>query len=477
MKNRIPTYPNRVRLVPVDGMENTYTMVRADEPTDEGTPLNKATLLSDDTAARLRFSASDDPTVNDALNFLGDASIVFKRAGEPTGAFPAEVGDIYVNTAASPQAVWVCVAVDASGATSWQRLVVLQRVFKTEIFTASTTWTVPDTVDGDVSVLVFGGGGGGGKSGYYSSSRRYGGGGGGGGGQMARYTGKLTPGTQYVITVGVGGGEGSAGGTSSFGNLVSAYGGTTGLGQDYYRTGGRGGSGGGGGGAANDDNYGSESAGGIAYYGGGGGGSSGKNAAGGAGGNGGTHGGGGGGGAAKNSSSLDYPHGGRGGSGANGTNAGYDPEKLATGTNFAGHPSGGGGGGYSAAAESLHGGAGENTAGQVLDFTGPGTRGTGVSSGGGGGGGGFGGNGGNGSSSGGGGGGGGYGARGGNGSVGGGGGGGYGLNGSGGAGGNTGTNGGNGGIAAGGGGAGSTNVGGSGGGGIVIVSYYSQEGV
>lgn len=40
--DRIPTYPGRVKLVPVSGQENTYDMVRADEPIEAGTPINKA---------------------------------------------------------------------------------------------------------------------------------------------------------------------------------------------------------------------------------------------------------------------------------------------------------------------------------------------------------------------------------------------------------------------------------------------------
>ena len=42
VKNRVPTYPGRVKLTPVDGQANTYDMVRADEPIDEGTPINAA---------------------------------------------------------------------------------------------------------------------------------------------------------------------------------------------------------------------------------------------------------------------------------------------------------------------------------------------------------------------------------------------------------------------------------------------------
>jgi hypothetical protein len=53
MNDRVPTYPGRVKLVPVTGQENTYDMVMADEPTQEGTPPTKANLLSDATAAKL----------------------------------------------------------------------------------------------------------------------------------------------------------------------------------------------------------------------------------------------------------------------------------------------------------------------------------------------------------------------------------------------------------------------------------------
>lgn len=45
-KDRIPTYPGRVVLSPVEGKANTYTMTRADEPTEEGTPIGKAAFES-----------------------------------------------------------------------------------------------------------------------------------------------------------------------------------------------------------------------------------------------------------------------------------------------------------------------------------------------------------------------------------------------------------------------------------------------
>lgn len=52
MQDRIPLYPGRVQLIPVDGQENTFDLVRADQATQVGDPLNKGTLLSDASAAR-----------------------------------------------------------------------------------------------------------------------------------------------------------------------------------------------------------------------------------------------------------------------------------------------------------------------------------------------------------------------------------------------------------------------------------------
>lgn len=50
MQDRLALFPGRVKLVPVNGQENVYDMTRLDSPTVEGTPLNKASLLTDETA-------------------------------------------------------------------------------------------------------------------------------------------------------------------------------------------------------------------------------------------------------------------------------------------------------------------------------------------------------------------------------------------------------------------------------------------
>lgn len=53
MQDRVSLYPGRVKLEPVAGQANLYDLTRADQPTQEGTPLNKASLLKDTTAALL----------------------------------------------------------------------------------------------------------------------------------------------------------------------------------------------------------------------------------------------------------------------------------------------------------------------------------------------------------------------------------------------------------------------------------------
>lgn len=213
-------------------MANTYTMSWADEPQQEGTPLNKATLLSDTVAAALRLP-QEDPTVNDALACIeAGFSRVHVSNASPSALDIKKAGDIWINQGGIPYLMYVSLGIGV-----WVGVPVSGKTLKTEIFTTSTTWTVPSNIYGDVRIIVYGGGG----AGYCT-----GGGGegasGGGGGYMAEYIGKLTK-SSYVITVGEGGADQSdAGGSSAFGDLISAPGGSGGT----YTRGGPGGSGGGG---------------------------------------------------------------------------------------------------------------------------------------------------------------------------------------------------------------------------------------
>lgn len=66
MKDRVSANPGRVKLTPEDGSPAFYaTMERADNPVEEGTPLNKSTLLSD--AACDLLDIPQTSTVNEAF--------------------------------------------------------------------------------------------------------------------------------------------------------------------------------------------------------------------------------------------------------------------------------------------------------------------------------------------------------------------------------------------------------------------------
>lgn len=92
MKDRVPTFPGRVKLTPVSGQTNTYDMVRADSPTQEGTPLSKANLLSDATASELGLTG--DPTVDDAFGRLAKKSEY--KVGDIKVTARTDLGDEWV---------------------------------------------------------------------------------------------------------------------------------------------------------------------------------------------------------------------------------------------------------------------------------------------------------------------------------------------------------------------------------------------
>ena len=69
MKDRVPVNPGRVLIAPENGSSAYYaTMTRADNPTQEGTPLNKNSLLKDSTAAL--FGLGVDAVPDDVLNAI-----------------------------------------------------------------------------------------------------------------------------------------------------------------------------------------------------------------------------------------------------------------------------------------------------------------------------------------------------------------------------------------------------------------------
>lgn len=85
IKNRVPTYPGRVKLLPVEGQAGIYTMTRADEPTEPGTAVNKALL---DAIGVHQLDYAKSGTVH-ALTGLNGAAGVLSCQFKATAAFNA----------------------------------------------------------------------------------------------------------------------------------------------------------------------------------------------------------------------------------------------------------------------------------------------------------------------------------------------------------------------------------------------------
>lgn len=99
MQDRVPLYPGRVTLTPVAGQANTYDMVRADQPTQAGTQLNKNSLLKDATAEL--YGLGSDAVPDDVLAMLGPYTQYWWKSRtnryfyEPVLATAA---DVYIST-------------------------------------------------------------------------------------------------------------------------------------------------------------------------------------------------------------------------------------------------------------------------------------------------------------------------------------------------------------------------------------------
>lgn len=117
MTDRVPLYPGRVKLVPVSGQSNTYDMSRADQPTQEGTPLNKATFLKDSTATA--FGLSTDAVPDDVFSYLGKYAQYWWKRRKITYSFGLQnSGIIYLSTSyANPNTIQYSDSVDVSSGT------------------------------------------------------------------------------------------------------------------------------------------------------------------------------------------------------------------------------------------------------------------------------------------------------------------------------------------------------------------------
>lgn len=85
MKDRITQFPHRYQMVPVAGQPDTYDIIaKPGTITEVGTPINKATLLSDATAALYGLEGAT-ATPNDVLSILRGMLEVKTVKGAYTG--------------------------------------------------------------------------------------------------------------------------------------------------------------------------------------------------------------------------------------------------------------------------------------------------------------------------------------------------------------------------------------------------------
>lgn len=115
MQDRTPRYPGRVKLVPVSGQPNVYDMSRADSPTQDGTPINKATLLTDATAAIFGLGANATP--NDVFaeirNYV-EATLNVPSGTEDPAAYLDDLLNEYIATKKNKSIGFVCLTFGAA---------------------------------------------------------------------------------------------------------------------------------------------------------------------------------------------------------------------------------------------------------------------------------------------------------------------------------------------------------------------------
>lgn len=203
-----------------------------------GTPIDKATLDEFLSASGKTSGTSTAYTLAQDGFVLKDGAVIRFKLHVDSGATPT----INVNGTGAKRIMMNTVSPMSTGSKAglWYTAVysedhgffVLQGSgvkyrYVTEIITESGTWTMPDNVrDRLAHVTLFGAGGGGGYPLNQSPSTAHSVYGGGGGGRMAQKDFVLNTGAQYAITIGKGGTNSGAGGTTSFGTLLSAAGGS-----------------------------------------------------------------------------------------------------------------------------------------------------------------------------------------------------------------------------------------------------------
>lgn len=238
------------------GQANVYDLTRADEPTEAGTPLNKASLLQDDTAALLALE-QEDPTVNDALYALAIGGLttgttiitVLDAEGKPIpgvaiNGLTDEAGNA-VTTGQNGKATVICTAVTSVTFSSG----CIDLVDVTQTITPKTpgvnlvTVTMPFEAAGTVKLITASGavkfykartvdlclvgGGTGGNGGNGNNRNNASGGYGGATGKVLQAMGVAVTKDGGTLAVGAGGNGGLCGDDGGSGKAGSAGGDTT----------------------------------------------------------------------------------------------------------------------------------------------------------------------------------------------------------------------------------------------------------
>lgn len=305
MKDRIPTKilsNGALRYGVYDDSGNLlrYEYIRPeDEPTQEGDPLCKETLLPDDLVSTLGLNVLSDPQIKDALYalYLGpgeqgyDLTFTYSN-GQPVqnmrvagiatiqgnDAYTDSVGHVFgVSTSNNPT-----ISIDYTGYADvdnfsaqiagaypikTQSITVPLKSSQTLTLTASQTLKFSNAVSAFSATVVGGGGGGGGGQAVYINGSVCGNGGGGGAGGYVATLSNVTPTSDLSIIVGAAGKggaaktDGTSGGTSSISVnstvLVSSAGGSAGsAGKSTLNAYSSGGTGNGNGGKGGYDGYG-----------------------------------------------------------------------------------------------------------------------------------------------------------------------------------------------------------------------------
>lgn len=131
MIDRVSRFPGRVVLTPVPGQANTYDLSRADEPSETGTPLNKATLLKDTTAALFDLGTAALP--DDALSYIGRTRLLVESGTYLGSGTSGSNNPCTLTFGFKPEIIFVCSSSQASAGAVGNKFFAINGQTKAEV--------------------------------------------------------------------------------------------------------------------------------------------------------------------------------------------------------------------------------------------------------------------------------------------------------------------------------------------------------